>query len=188
MHVKSEEVLAFWIDEIGPEGWYQGGEALDALCRDRFLDDWDKARRGDYAQWTTTPRGALALLILLDQFPRNMFRGSAQAFASDARARATAKAAVAREFDLATEGPARQFFYLPLMHSEVLADQDRSVRLIVLRFPEPEQIRHARAHRDIIRRFGRFPFRNTALGRTNTPEEEAWLAKGGYLAEVEALA
>jgi uncharacterized protein (DUF924 family) len=188
MHAKAEEILAFWIDELGPEGWYEGGDRIDALCRERFLDDWEKGRRGDYAQWTTTARGALALLILLDQFPRNMFRGSAQAFASDVRARATAKAAIAREFDLATEGPARQFFYLPLMHSEVLADQDRSVRLIVLRFPEPEQIRHARAHRDIIRRFGRFPFRNVALGRASTPEEEAWLARGGYMAEVEALA
>lgn len=188
MHAKSEEILAFWIDEIGPEGWYKGGAALDALCRDRFLDDWEKGRRGDYAQWTTTAPGALALLILLDQFPRNMFRDDPRAFASDARARATAKAAVARDFDLATEGPARQFFYLPLMHSEVLADQDRSVRLIVMRFDVPEQIRHARAHRDIIRRFGRFPFRNAALGRASTPEEEAWLAEGGYMATVEALA
>lgn len=188
MHAKAEEILAFWIDEVGPEGWYTGGDTLDALCRDRYLEDWDKGRRGDYAQWTTTARGALALLLLLDQFPRNMFRGEARAFASDAQARVAAKAAIAREFDLRIEVPARQFFYLPLMHSEVLADQDRCVRLIVMRFAEPEQIRHARAHRDIIRRFGRFPFRNAALGRPSTPEEEAWLAKGGYMAVVEALA
>lgn len=188
MHAKAENILAFWIDEVGPEGWYTGGDTLDALCRDLFLEDWDKGRRGGYVQWTITARGALALLILLDQFPRNMFRGEARAFASDARARATAKAAIARGFDLAIGIPARQFFYLPLMHSEVLADQDRCVRLIVMRFAEAEQIRHARAHRDIIRRFGRFPFRNAALGRASTPEEEAWMAQGGYMAEVEALA
>jgi len=187
MHAKAEEILAFWLDEVGPEGWYAGGEALDARCR-RFEEDWERGVRGDFAQWTVEPRGALALTILLDQFPRNMFRGSPKAFSSDRRARITCKGAIARDRDLGVEGAPRQFFYLPLMHSENLADQDRSVRMFLLRFESPDSLRHARAHRDIIRRFGRFPFRNAVLGRASTPEEEAWMAAGGYPAEVEALA
>lgn len=187
MHAKAEEILGFWLDEVGPEGWYAGGEALDARCR-RFEADWEAGVRGDFAAWTVAPRGALALTILLDQLPRNMFRGTARAYSSDRRARITCKGAIARGLDLGIVGDARQFFYLPLMHSENLADQDRGVRMFLLRHDRPEGLRHARAHRDIIRRFGRFPFRNHALGRVSTPEEEAWLAAGGYLAEVEALA
>lgn len=186
--VSPAEVVGFWVDEVGADGWYARSTSLDQTIRDRFRPAWEAAATlaPDWA--ARGPEGALAALILTDQFPRNMFRGEARAFASDARARATAKAAIARGFDLAIGIPARQFFYLPLMHSEVLADQDRCVRLIVMRFAEAEQIRHARAHRDIIRRFGRFPFRNAALGRASTPEEEAWMAQGGYMAEVEALA
>lgn len=186
MDAKAEDILAFWLDEVGPEGWYAAGAALDERCR-RYESDWARGLAGDYACWTVEPRGALALAILLDQLPRNMFRGTPKAFASDRRARITVKGAIARDRDLGVEGPARQFFYLPLMHSENLADQDRAVRMFLLRHNTPDGLRHARAHRDIIRRFGRFPFRNATLGRISTPAEEAWLAAGGYLAEVEAL-
>ena len=188
MHAKAEEILAFWIDEIGPEGWYKGGAALDALCRDRFLDDWEKGRRGDYAQWTTTAPNALALLILLDQFPRNMFRGEARAFATDRQARAVAKAMIASGRQAELEPEEQHFVRLPLIHSETIADQEQGVRNCLLLGTPADNLLHARAHRHVIRRFGRFPFRNAALGRASTPEEEAWLAEGGYMATVEALA
>lgn len=191
MQEEAEAILAFWLDEVGPKGWYQGGEALDAECRARFLDTWEQARRGALDGWAASPRSALALVILLDQLPRNMRRGEAGAFASDARALAVAKASIRRSFDLAVEGPERQFFYLPLMHSEVIADQERAVRLILLRLDGDDQLTHARAHRAVIRRFGRFPYRNAALGRRTTEGEDAFLAAGGYaaaLAEAEGVA
>lgn len=191
MQEEAEAILAFWLDEVGPKGWYQGGEALDAECRARFLDTWEQARRGALDGWAASPRSALALVILLDQMPRNMRRGEAGAFASDARALAVAKASIRRGFDLAVEGPERQFFYLPLMHSEVIADQERAVRLILLRLDGDDQLTHARAHRAVIRRFGRFPYRNAALGRRTTEGEDAFLAAGGYaaaLAEAEGVA
>jgi len=191
MQEEAEAILAFWLDEVGPKGWYQGGEALDAECRARFLDTWEQARRGALDGWAASPRSALALVILLDQMPRNMRRGEASAFASDARALAVAKASIRRGFDLAVEGPERQFFYLPLMHSEVIADQERAVRLILLRLDGDDQLTHARAHRAVIRRFGRFPYRNAALGRRTTEGEDAFLAAGGYaaaLAEAEGVA
>lgn len=191
MQEEAEAILAFWLDEVGPKGWYQGGEALDAECRARFLDTWEQARRGALDGWAASPRSALALVILLDQLPRNMRRGEAGAFASDARALAVAKASIRRGFDLAVEGPERQFFYLPLMHSEVIADQERAVRLILLRLDGDDQLTHARAHRAVIRRFGRFPYRNAALGRRTTEGEDAFLAAGGYaaaLAEAEGVA
>ena len=184
-----DEVLAFWLDEIGPDGWYAGGEALDARVRDRFLPTWEAAVAGACGPWPATPRGALAYVVLLDQFPRNMFRGEARAFASDARARAAAKAAIDRGWDRQVPEPERQFLYLPLVHSETLVDQDRGVRLIAARMPETgaDQLLHARAHREQIRRFGRFPMRNAALGRADTPAEAAFLAAGGYPALVDRM-
>ena len=118
---------------------------------------------------------------MLDQFPRNMFRGDARSFASDRKARAVAKAAIQRGHDLRIEPPARQFFYMPLMHSEFLPDQEKSVRLFLLNAPG-ENLQHAQAHRAVIRRFSRFPYRNAALGRRSTPKEEEFLAAGGYRA------
>jgi uncharacterized protein (DUF924 family) len=181
-----DEVLRFWLDEVGPDGWYAGGEALDAVVRDRFLPTWEAGVAGRLMPWRAGPQRALAFVILLDQFPRNMFRGEGRAFASDGLARTAAKAAIGRDWDLRVPEPERQFLLLPLMHSESLVDQDRCVRLFAARMPETgaEQLLHARAHREQVRRFGRFPGRNEALGRASTPDEEAFLAEGGYAALV----
>jgi uncharacterized protein (DUF924 family) len=188
MDATAQELLDFWIDEVGVEGWYRQDEALDATIRERWGALWETGRAGGLIAWTVAPKSCLALIILLDQFPRNMFRQDARAFASDARAIATAKDAILRGHDKRIPLPERQFFYLPLMHSEVQSNQDRSVRLFVMNFGrDDEQVRHARAHRDIIRRFGRFPYRNAALGRESTPEEVAFLEKGGYLAALEEI-
>ncbi|MBS3980273.1 MAG: DUF924 domain-containing protein [Rhodobacteraceae bacterium] len=182
------EVLDFWISEIGPKGWFSGGEAVDMACRDRFLDLWQAAHDGGLGHWVEGPAGTLAYLVLTDQFPRNMFRGQARAFATDARARAAARRAVALGWDIAVPEPERTFFYLPFGHSEDLSDQEWSVELHAARMVEDaEYLLHARAHREIIARFGRFPFRNAALGRATTPEEQDFLAAGAYPALVDRL-
>ncbi|MGO4915109.1 DUF924 family protein [Pseudogemmobacter sp. W21_MBD1_M6] len=184
-----EAVLDYWINEVGPKGWYAGGEALDAQVKEKFEDAWHTARKSGFKTWMADPRGTLALVILLDQFPRNMFRGTADAFASDNQARATAKTAIERNWDLKVPEPERQFFYLPLMHSECLTDQERSVRLFKTRMPETgtSNLLHARAHREVIRRFGRFPTRNEALHRPLSTPESAYLASGGYGAVVQSI-
>ncbi len=177
-----QEILAFWLDEIGPEGWYKQDDALDQTIRDLFLETWQAAMEGRFALWLTYPSGALAYIILLDQFPRNMFRNDAQAFASDGVALSAAKQAIHRKWDLKIDGAARQFFFMPLMHSENLCDQDRCVRLMKERMPDggASNLLHARAHRQVIRDFGRFPYRNAALSRNTTQAEAAYLAEGGY--------
>lgn len=183
-----EGVLAYWLDDVGLKGWYAGGESLDAEIKDRFEDAWEQAMSGAYSLWLTYPSGTLAYIILTDQFPRNMFRDTAKAFASDHVARAASKMAIARNWDMKIDEPARQFFYMPLMHSESLTDQDRCVRLIAARMePECPNMIHAKAHREVIRKYGRFPTRNAALGRVNKPAEEGYLAEGGYGAVVRAL-
>lgn len=187
MAVSFDEILDFWLDEVGPKGWYAPDAALDAEVRARFGAAWETARGGGCHDWIAAPRSSLALIVLLDQFPRNMFRDDGRAFASDRRALAAAKGAVERGFDLAVEPPGRQFFYLPMMHSEVVPDQARSVRLFAMRGGGGDNLEHARAHRAVVRRFGRFPYRNEPLGRASTEAERAWLAEGGYklaLAEV----
>lgn len=183
------EVLDFWVQEVGEDGWYAGGEALDAQIRDRFADLWQAAHDGGLDHWVDGTAGSLAFLILTDQMPRNMWRGTARAFATDPQARAAADRAVAEGWDLGAPEPVRQFFYLPFEHAEDIALQDRCVALMAERLPETgaENLLHARAHAAIIRRFGRFPFRNAALGRTTTADEAAWLAGGGYPAEVARL-
>lgn len=177
-----EKIVDYWIDDVGPVDWYSGRESLNADIRDRFEADWHAAMAGTCGLWLTSPKGALAYLILMDQFPRNMFAGRADAFASDRHARAAAKTAIARGWDNRIAEPERQFFYLPLVHSENLIDQDRAVRLFLTRMPETghDNLAHARAHREVIRRFGRFPTRNAALGRVSTAAEQAWLDAGGY--------
>ena len=184
-----EEVLDYWLGDVGPEGWYAGGVLLDTEIRDRFADLWSAAASGGLDHWIDGAGPALAYIVLTDQFPRNMWRGQAAAFDTDTLARAAAARAIEAGWDLQAPEPDRQFFYLPFEHSEHLPDQDRSVALFAERMPETgaENLLHARAHRDIIARFGRFPFRNAALGRTDTPEEAAFLAAGGYGAVVEAL-
>lgn len=182
-----DEILNFWLDQTGEDNWYRQSDALDAEIRRRYLDLWEEARTNGLG-WAPSPRSALAKLILLDQFPRNMFRGDARAFATDRLALARAKSAIEMNWDLRFDGPERQFFYLPLEHSECLTDQDRAVRLFKERMPEAsETLLHARAHREVIRRFGRFPTRNADLGRTSTADEQAYLAAGGYRTIVDSL-
>ncbi|MCB1337879.1 MAG: DUF924 domain-containing protein [Maritimibacter sp.] len=180
--IRPEEVLWFWLDEVGPSGWFSGGDALDAEIMKRFSPAWANAQQGAYSLWLTYPNGVLAYVILTDQFPRNMFRGDKRAFASDPAALAAAKCAIDKGWDMRVDEPVRQFFYLPLMHSESQTDQDRCVRLMLTRIPETgkDNLRHAKAHREVIRRFGRFPYRNEALARKDTPLEEAFVRDGGY--------
>ncbi len=180
MDERAKDVLRFWLDETGPEGWYRIDPDFDALIRERYEGLWEEARKGALDAWRTTAEPCLALLIVLDQFPRNMFRGDARSFASDSKALDVAVAAILRRLDRQVEMPARQFFYLPLMHSETAPDQDRAVRLFLMGDPGGSNLDHARAHRHVIRGFGRFPYRNEVLGRTSTPAERAFLDAGGY--------
>ena len=184
-----EEILAFWLDEVGPKGWYEQDDALDARIRELFEPVWDEAMEGRFGLWLTYPTGALAYIVLMDQFPRNMFRGSAKAFSSDRIALAAAKSAIHKGWDLKIDEPARQFFYLPLMHSENLCDQERCIRLMKERMPSggEDNILHARVHREIIRLFGRFPYRNEALSRSFTESEKTFLSNGGYGATLREL-
>jgi uncharacterized protein (DUF924 family) len=186
MDATAKALLDFWINEVGPDGWYRPDAALDARIRDAWLPYWERARDGGLREWMAAPQTCLALLILLDQFPRNMFRGDSRSFATDRQALSIANQAILRGFDKRVPLPERQFYYTPLMHAESLASQDKSVRLFLINFDRGESLRHARAHREIIRRFGRFPFRNAVLGRESTPEEAAFLDAGGYAAAVEA--
>ena len=183
------EILDFWIGEIGPEGWYQGGPELDERIRSRWQARWTEARAGGLVPWHATPEGALAYIILTDQFPRNMFRDDPRAFATDGLALQAAGKTIYRRWDMRLPEPERQFFYLPLMHSESQSDQDRCVRLMLTRMPETglPNLLHARAHREVIRRFGRFPYRNDALRRDSTAEERAFMEAGGYPALVRKL-
>lgn len=180
--VTPDAVLRFWLEECSPADWYKQDDALDETIRGRFGATLDQARHlaRSPSLWRTTPEGTLALLILTDQFPRNMFRGEARAFATDDLARAVTKWAIARDVDRRVKGAGQQFFYLPLEHSEVVPDQERAVRLIATRMESPDTLLHARAHRAIIRRFGRFPFRNAALGRRTSRAEQAFMDDGGY--------
>jgi uncharacterized protein (DUF924 family) len=182
------EVLDFWLGDVGSEGWFAGGAALDAEIRDRFFEVWQAALDGGLEHWVESPAGALAYLVITDQMSRNMHRGAPEAFATDAQALAAARKALDAGWDLAVPEPERMFFYLPFEHAEDVGDQALSVDLMTTRLPgDPEMALHARAHQDIIARFGRFPGRNAALGRADTPAETAFLAEGGYGALVKAL-
>lgn len=166
-------IVAFW-EAAGPERWFSRNEAFDEKIRERYLALHERAARGELDGWREEREGALALLLLLDQFPRNLFRGQARAFACDAKALEIARSAVAQGFDMAYDKPLRTFFYLPWMHSERLEDQRRCVELS--RNANEATQRAALQHLDIIERFGRFPHRNPALGRQTTAEEAAFLA------------
>lgn len=187
--ITPEDVLKFWLDDIGEKGWYEASDALDQTIRERFQGAWERAREGTNGLWLTYPSGTLAYIILMDQFPRNMFRGTGQAFATDRHGVAAAKSAIRRKWDEKISEPARQFFYLPLMHSENLCDQDRCVRLICESMPQTgaSNLLHARAHREVIRKFGRFPYRNAALGRASTGAERAYLEAGSYASTLQQL-
>ena len=173
-----ETVVTFWI-EAGPKSWFAKDDAFDADLRTHFEAAHLAAARGAFADWEENAEGALALLLLTDQIPRNIYRGSAHAFATDAMARETCRRVIARGFDQAFEPALRCFFYLPLEHSEAMEDQDRSVELFEA-LADGEYLKYAIVHRDIIARFGRFPHRNAVLGRVTTAEEQAFLDGGGF--------
>jgi uncharacterized protein (DUF924 family) len=170
-------VVEFW-REAGPSLWFAKDKAFDRSFRERLLSTHEAAARGDLDGWLAAPYGALALILLLDQFPRNAFRGTPRMYATDARARAAAAAAVDAGHDQAVQKDLRLFMYLPFGHSEALADQERSVELAE-GLGEPD-FSHAKRHRDIVRRFGRFPHRNPILRRAMTRDEQRYLDAGGY--------
>ena len=171
------QVIAFWRD-AGMSKWFRGGDAFDAECRANFLDAHHAAARREYEHWMGDAEGALALLILLDQIPRNVFRNSGHAFATDPLARHYATRAVEAGFDVQIDPALRMFIYLPFEHAEGMEDQERAVALFTA-LGNADLLGYANAHRDVIARFGRFPHRNRALGRDNTPDEQAWLDAGG---------
>lgn len=182
------EVLDYWLDAVGPEGWYAGGVELDDEIRTLWADLWNAAREGGLDHWVDGAAGTLAYIILCDQFPRNMWRGEAKAFATDPLALAAARKALAHGWDLRAPEPERQFFYMPFEHSEDPEDQVLAVELMEDRLPsDPELALHARAHQAIIARFGRFPYRNDALGRHSTTEETLFMREGGYASIVKDL-
>jgi len=179
--VTIDDILRFWLDEAGPARWFVKDPAFDALCRQRLGAAHARAAAGGLAHWRDTAPGCVALCILLDQVPRNIHRGHAAAFATDAMALAVARHAVAAGLDLdpVMTDAHRLFLYLPFEHSETPADQDRAVALFRERTAVPEWAEYAERHRAVIARFGRFPHRNAALGRTSSADELAFLAEPG---------
>lgn len=182
----ASDVVAFW-EAAGPEKWYAKDDVFDQDIRDRFGAAWLEAHGGGLRDWAVDAPGALGLVILLDQFPRNMFREDARAFATDAYALEVSGQMIANGWDLEIAGLMRQFVYMPFMHSEEIAHQDICVDLMDTRMEEGNNALHARVHREIIVRFGRFPYRNGLLGRPMTPEEQAFIDDGGYGAIVRDL-
>lgn len=182
MDVTAQQVVQAW-REAGPAHWFSKNEIFDRRLALDFEAAHHAAARGELDHWASDAEGALALLILLDQIPRNIYRQSGHAFATDGKARAIARAAIAAGHDLATEAILRPFFYLPYEHSEDMGDQDEAVRLCAALKEtdgDADTLKWAEIHRDIIVRFGRFPHRNAALGRRTTPSEQAFLDDGGF--------
>ncbi len=174
---EASAVIDFWRD-AGPKLWFTKDPDFDRLFRERFMSRHEAAARGDLAGWFATSHGALALLLLLDQFPRNAFRGTPRMYQTDASARRIATAVLDLEHDVCGPPDLRLFYYLPFAHSENIADQDLSV-MLASSLGEPHLTR-AEHHREIIRRFGRFPHRNEILSRKSTEEELLFLADGGF--------
>ena len=182
--MEPEFILNFWLDEVGPNCWYSSDDSLDGLIEQNFKETFEYILSGGNSLWLTYPSGALAYIIVLDQFSKNIFRGSKKSFAADRIALAASKQSIKYEFDLKINEPARQFFYLPLMHSENLYDQEKCIRQILQKLPLSGRnlLKHARAHRELIRSYGRFPNRNSQLGRANTHFEQEYFEHGGYQA------
>jgi uncharacterized protein (DUF924 family) len=178
MLASSAEVVSFW-REAGPDRWFTKDATFDEQIRERFLDTYEAAAAGKLSGWEHSAQDALALLILLDQFPRNMFRGDARTFATDPLARAVAAGAIVRGFDSQVPADLRGFFYLPFEHSEDPADQERGIAFYKAS-GDADGLKWAEIHADIIRRFGRFPHRNAVLGRVTTPDEQKFLDDGGF--------
>ena len=173
----SNEVVKFWMD-AGSGSWFRKDAAFDDRFREKFAAAHEAAARGELDDWLSSGEGALALLILLDQYPRNSFRGTARMFATDDKALAVAKQAIADGFDLTSVPSLRLFFYTPFIHSERIENQDLALELYAPL--GPDTARHAHTHRDIIARFGRFPHRNRLLGRETTAMEQKLLDEGGF--------
>lgn len=174
---EASALIEFW-KSAGPKAWFAKDPDFDARFRERFAAAHEAAARGELDAWLDSAESALALVLLLDQYPRNSFRGTPRMFATDQRARHVADRAIALGHDRAVEEQLQSFFYLPFSHSESLADQERAVALYQRCAPEPRQ--YAVQHADIVRRFGRFPHRNAVLGRESTAEELAFLNEGGF--------
>jgi uncharacterized protein (DUF924 family) len=174
---QAEDVLRFWFASDAQARWFNSTKAFDDLIADRYLALWREAALGRLNGWETTAEGAVALVIVLDQFPLNMFRNHPASFSTEAGARDVADRAIARGLDAHMEDQHKSFLYLPYMHSESLSDQERSVALFES-FGAEDNAHWALHHREIVQRFGRFPHRNAILGRTSTPEEIAWLNSG----------
>lgn len=182
MAATPQDVVGYW-RTAGPRKWFAKSEAFDEALRLRFEPVHHAAARGAYDGWAVEAEGALALILLLDQIPRNLWRSSGHAFATDGKALAVARAAYDAGHDRTVETQLRPFFYLPFEHSENLADQATSIRLFTRLRDETgdeDSLKWAVLHEEIIARFGRFPHRNAALGRTTTPEEQAFLESGGF--------
>ncbi|MBL4855282.1 MAG: DUF924 domain-containing protein [Robiginitomaculum sp.] len=182
--ILADDILNFWFEEAGPVKWYARSDAFDADIRARFEDFSTSAAAqlkttGSHA-WQDAPDSALALIIALDQFSRNMYRDTKGAFAWDDLALACAKQAVDKGYDLKTGQTRRAFFYLPYMHAEDLAVQDECVRLMDMCIDDPDNLFHAKEHRKLIARFGRYAHRNAVLGRNSTDEEIDYLNRDGY--------
>jgi uncharacterized protein (DUF924 family) len=173
-----QDVIAFW-REAGETKWFDQDDGFDAAIRDRFLPHCDAAAQGELGGWEAAPDGALALVLLLDQFPRNLYRGTPRAYATDVAALAAAERALARGFEKSCDQKLAFFFYLPLIHAEDISRQERALAFFE-QLGLPDNLRAARRHRDIIARFGRFPHRNAILGRVSTPEEQRYLDDGGF--------
>ena len=178
MIASPDDVLGFW-REAGHDKWFNKDTAFDEAIRARFLDTYEAGAAGLLSGWEATREGALALVIVLDQFPRNIFRGNARAFAADPLALGVARRAIEHGFDVATPVEERAFFYLPFEHSEELSDQERCCALFRAT-GDADLVKWAELHADIIRRFGRFPHRNAVLGRATTADEQAFLDRGGF--------
>ena len=172
-----DDLVRFWQD-AGAARWFKRDDAFDAEFRGRFLAAHEAATAGRLQAWANTAQGALALVLLLDQFPRNAFRGTTRVYATDAAAREVTEAALTAGHDQQVAPELRRFFYVPFMHAERLADQERSVALN--EGEGGEALRWARHHHDVVARFGRFPHRNAVLGRENTAEEKTFLDQGGF--------
>ncbi len=175
--MNAEDVLNFWFYEIGRERWFADDRVLDQQIRERFLAAYEEAADGKLKAWETTPEGTLALLLLLDQFPRHMFRGSQQAFATDEQAVELARNAIIHHFDDRIDRQFKLFFYLPFLNSESMGDQRLALFYIRERVKEDDWLNRAEQHFDIIQRFGRFPERNPLLGRELTAEEQEFLQR-----------
>lgn len=168
------EIITLWFSEAGKKFWYNATSEMDKELREKYSDIFHAAMRDRLEQWQDTPEGSLALVIVLDQFPLNMYRGEAESYSGEARSREVAAAAIARGFDEALIDEQKAFLYLPYMHSENLDDQDRAIELFT-QAGLMENLKWAEHHREIVRRFGRFPHRNDMLGRKFTPEEEDYM-------------